>query len=212
MISIKHGDIFTFQVTTGKYISGRIILDIKEQCIEPNLLKANSTLNAFSESILVEIYSGLSQKPEWVKSKVLIPGILVEGDLLKTGEWEIIDYSKIDPTRVEFPETLILFEGQALFERGEISLHLSLDYDDLRRINVYPTFKSAKSLPDICLYYLNLKHLINDDFAETKHLKNSDLRFSEYRHEIYHLLNEDEHQSYFEMSSRLGYYITRFYK
>jgi hypothetical protein len=46
---------------------------------------------------------------------------------------------------------------------------------------------------------------------ELRSLKDSDLRFTKHRSEIYHLLGEDENQSYYEMSTRLGYDIQRFY-
>ncbi|MFW5720280.1 MAG: hypothetical protein ACOCXT_04615 [Candidatus Dojkabacteria bacterium] len=38
-----------------------------------------------------------------------------------------------------------------------------------------------------------------------------DLRFSDVRSKIYTLLGEDEHQSYYQMSTRLGHDIHRFY-
>jgi hypothetical protein len=208
----KHGDVFSFRLPNEKFIFGRILLDVNKQCIKPKLLKQDSPLGFFKDCILIEIYKELSTHNDFAPSEVLINGIFVDLYLLKKGLWEIIDCQEVDPTKVEFPEAMNAFEEHALFRKGEIVLPLSLNEDNLRIINVYPTIVPSAVLSDICLYYLDFKHLIDPDYLVTSNLRNSDLRFSEHRREIYQMLGKDENQSYYDMSTQLGYNITRFYK
>jgi hypothetical protein len=157
------------------------------------------------------MYSGLSAVPAFVKSQVLIPGVFTDPGLIKKGVWQLVDHKRVDPTKIEFPEVIISFENHFLFQRGEISLPLLLRVEDSARIKAYHRVCSPELLPDICLYYLDLLHLIKHDYADSMNLKDSDLRFSEYRHEVYELLGEDENESYFDMSIRLGHDIRRFF-
>jgi len=176
------------------------------------LLKPDSPLLIHDRAILVEVYTGLNTAPTFKRSEILLPGVFVDSESLRSGDWGIIDHVEVNPTEVEFPEGLAPFAGHAFFRKGEISLQLPLTEDDARRINVSDTGIPSAALPDVCLYYLDLKHLIQHEYAEACHLKNADLRFSDQRREIYRMLGEDETLSYFQMSRRIGFDITRFYK
>ena len=37
MARFKHGDIFTVQLPNQQYLFGRILLDLKKQCVKPKL-------------------------------------------------------------------------------------------------------------------------------------------------------------------------------
>ncbi|ACK72523.1 sugar efflux transporter B [Gloeothece citriformis PCC 7424] len=211
MVSFKHGDIFTFQLPNQKYIFGRILLDVKKQCIKPKLIDPNSPLSFYEGTILVEIYQALSENPTFTPSEILIPGFFLDPEPIKAGEWKIIDYQEVDPLQVEFPETLALVNGRQSFQRGEIILILPQKLDEDETYKIYPTITSPYALPKICLYQLGLTELLNPAQLKTMNLKRYDLRFSEHRSEIYQMLNENENQSYYQMSKRLGHDITRFY-
>ncbi len=212
MPKYKHGDVFSFKLTDEKYISGRIMLDIHKQCVKPKLIEPDSPLSVYDDTLLVEIYKELSENTAFRESEVLIPGFILAPEPIKLGEWEIVEHKKVDPLQVEFPETFALVNGRQCFERGEIRLNLpqNLDRDD--GWDIYPTIKSPYALPKICLYYLGLKEFLSPAQMKTMNLKRSDLRFSERHSVIYKMLNEDANQSYYEMSRRFGYDITRFYK
>jgi len=214
MAKFRTGDIFAFKLPSNEYISGRIMLDVKQQCIRPKLLKADSLLGFFNGSLLVEVYKETSQIPIASRSDVLIPGIFIDSHSLKSGDWIIVGHEDVDPTEVEFPEALLNQGRHPRFVKGEISLQISLSSEDLDRLHLYRTIEPSSILGDICLYYLGRPEEINNprlQDIELRSLKHCDLRFTEYRSEIYQLLCEDENQSYYEMSTRLGYDIRRFY-
>jgi hypothetical protein len=215
MTKLKAGDIFTFQLPTKEYMCGRIMLDVKQQCIRPRLLKPDSPLNFFNGSLLVEIYKSTFPEPTANHSEILIPGVFIGSNSLESGEWSIIDHEDVDPKEVAFPESVVSRGLDAQFVRGEIALDIDLQKEELERINVYGTKKPSGILGEICLYYLGRSDEINNPRLrdiELRSLKDSDLRFTAYRSEIYRLLGEDENQSYYEMSTRLGYDIGRFYQ
>ena len=215
MAKFKAGDIFTFKLPTNEYMCGRIMLDVKQQCIRPKLLKPESPLTFFNSSLLVEIYKSTFSEPTANRSEVLIPGVFIGSTFLESGEWSIMAHENVDPEEVEFPESLVAQGLRAQFIRGEIALDIDLKEEELQRLNVYRTKKPSGFLGEICLYYLGRADEINNprlQDIELLSLKDSDLRFTKHRSEIYHLLGEDENQSYYEMSTRLGFDIGRFYQ
>jgi hypothetical protein len=214
MVKFQSGDIFTFKLSTDEYMCGRIMLDIKKQCVSPKLLPPDSPLYFFNGSLLVEIYKSTAKQPVIDNSEILIPGIFLGSDSLEYGIWSIIGHQDVNPEEVEFPEYLVGSGLRAKFVRGEISLNLDLRESDVDRVNVYGTKKSSATLGEICLYHLGRSHEINNPRLkniELRSLKNSDLRFSQHRSEIYGFLGEDPNQSYYKMSTKFGYDIQRFY-
>jgi hypothetical protein len=214
MVKFQSGDIFTFKLSTDEYMCGRIMLDIKKQCVSPKLLPPDSPLYFFNGSLLVEIYKSTAKQPVIDNSEILIPGIFLDSDSLEYGIWSIIGHQDVNPEEVEFPEYLVGSGLRAKFVRGEISLNLDLRESDVDRVNVYGTKKSSATLGEICLYHLGRSHEINNPRLkniELRSLKNSDLRFSQHRSEIYGFLGEDPNQSYYKMSTKFGYDIQRFY-
>ncbi|MBL1202383.1 MAG: hypothetical protein FWK04_25770 [Nostoc sp. GBBB01] len=212
MVTFKHGDIFSFQLPNQKYLFGRILLDVKKQCVKPKLIALDSPLSFYDGTLLVEIYRELFDQPNFNDSEVLIPGFFLDPEPIKSGEWVIVEHKDIESIQVEFPETLPLFNGRQSFQRGEIRLTLAQNIEEDESWKIYPTIMSPYALPKICLYHLGLHEFLKPAQMKTMNLKRLDLRFSEHRSEIYKMLGEDENQSYYEMSSRFGYDITRFYK
>ena len=217
MTNFKAGDIFTFQLPNEKYGFGRILLDVSRQCIEPNLIDKSSPLDFFAGCILIELYKQISNQSLLTSSEILIPGIYFEDDILDS-RWTIIGHEKIDPLKIDFPEYLSKRGVRDCFTKGEVRLFFSkkaLRYPNrtiVERIGIRPSFGSPGGLPYICLYYSNLKHLITPMNPEAYNRDNRDLRLSPHRSKIYKMLEEDENQSYYEISSKLGLDVTRFYE
>lgn len=212
MVKFKHGDIFSFQLQNQKYLCGRILLDVKKQCVKSKLISPDSPLSFYDGTILVEIYRELFDQPTFSSSEVLIPGFFLDVEPIKSGEWAIVDYQEVEPIQVEFPETLALFNGRQCFQKGEIRLDIPQMIEEDESWKIYPTITSPYALPKICLYHLGLHEFLKPAQLETMNLKRLDLRFSEHRSEIYQMLGEDENQSYYQMSNKFNYDITRFYK
>ncbi|MGF1485818.1 MAG: Imm26 family immunity protein [Prochloraceae cyanobacterium] len=216
MTKLKCGDIFSVQLPNQKYISARVILDVYKQCYEKNKIEELSGLFFYQECILVEIYSELFDEPTPKQSSVLIPGIFFANDPERTSAWQLIGHQPINPLQVEFPETLPGVGAQDCLVRGEITLPLQRrkqrKYFPYGLPEILPSLISPKAIVNISLYYLNLKHLITTQYPEIHSLVDSDLRFSEHRSRVYQILDEEENQSYYEMSSKLGLDVTRFYE
>jgi hypothetical protein len=211
MSNYKIGDIFSIQLPNQKYIFGRILLDVNKQCVKPKLIDPNSPLSSYDGCLLVEIYKELSDNPNFLGQEKLIPGFFLMPDPIAEQEWLIIDHLEVDPQQVEFPETIFLYNGRQVFQRGEIRLPIPEQLDENDGWDIYPSITSPYALPKICLYYLGLREFLTPVQQNTMNLERLDFRFSNRRSEIYKIIQEDENQSYYEIASRLGYDITRFY-
>jgi hypothetical protein len=77
--------------------------------------------------------------------------------------------------------------------------------------DILPTLTSPYALPKICLYHLGLKEFLTPAQQNTMTLERLDFRFSHLRRELYEKIRENENESYYEMSIRLGYDIRKFY-
>lgn len=215
MVKSKVGDIFCFQIPNEEYIFGRILFDVTQQGSKPKLLKSNSPLIFFNDSLLVEFYRITSTSDvfdESITSDLLVNGVFIDPIFIKKGVWKIVGFQNVNPEQVDFPEALTAFEDHALFRKGEIALPLNLSESRLREINVYPTVFPPVVLFDICLYYLGLYSYINPEYISTSNLSHSDLRFSNFRDQIYKILGEDSKQSYVDASKKYGCDFFRFYK
>jgi Immunity protein 26 len=212
----KAGDIFSLELPTGEYVTGRVLLDVKNQCVRPKLLPSDSPLGFFNGAVLTEIYKQTFSKPTAELSEVLIPGIWTDSGSLKDGHWQIISYKEVDPTKVEFPEAFILRGSRTiLFLRGEIKTPIEMTYEEYNQLSIGNTMNASGWLGEICLYYFGRKDEINNPNlknVEARSLKHDDLRFNEFRSEAYRRLGEDENISYFEMSQKHGFDIRRFYE
>jgi hypothetical protein len=211
MSNYKTGDIFSIQLPNQKYIFGRILLDVNKQCVKPKLIDSNSPLSFYDGCLLVEVYKELSDNPNFLGQEKLIPGFFLMPDPIAEQDWLIIDHLEVDPQQVEFPETLSLYNGRQFFQRGEIRLPIPEKLDENDGWDIYPSITSPYALPKICLYYLGLREFLTPAQQNTMNLERLDFRFSNRRSEIYKIIQEDENQSYYEIASRLGYDITRFY-
>ncbi|HAJ58549.1 MAG TPA: hypothetical protein DCP31_04200 [Cyanobacteria bacterium UBA8543] len=216
MAKFKHGDIFTLQLPNQKYMFGRIMLDIYNQCVKPKLIEPDSPLMFHARSLVVEVYKQVSDQPDFNPSEVLIPGFYLSADPLKSEQWQIVGHQEVNPTELEFPESLARSCGSWCIERGDLSLHVAVDWGEERKDwNVFPTIVSPYALPKICLYYLGLKHLlepIEPLGIDWWSLGRIDLRYSAIRSEIYKLAGEDENQSYYQITSKYGIEPDIFYQ
>lgn len=219
MKNFKTGDIFVFPLPTGEWMCGRIMFDIKNQCIHPKLLDQNSPLLSLPKSLLVEVYQLVSPSPEVKEdhitfTDVLIPGIFISTGCFENERWRIIGYREVDPTNVEFPETLINKGPKGYFVRGEVELPIEISFKKIREISCYKTEYPCGILGEIALCQLGQSDAIKKPEAtiNLSNLSRSDLRFSPYRNGIYEQLNESTDQSYDQMAKRKGFDLGRFYQ
>lgn len=211
-VKYKPGDIFAFPLTNDQYMFGRIMLDIEKQCVKPKLIDSESPLLAYSKSLLIEVYREVRDSKNFPGGEILIPGFFLDPEPIKLGEWEIVGYQKIDPIRIDFPEILAPCDIFWALERGEIRELLPEDLDENEDWIVREFIVSPYALPDICLNLLGMDRFIQPTDRNSIKIEKLDLRFSPHRTQIYQMLEEDENQSYYEMSSKSGFDVTRFYE
>ncbi|WP_407885979.1 hypothetical protein, partial [Scytonema sp. NUACC26] len=175
-----------------------------------------SPLMFYSLSLLVEVYKEVSEQPIFTPSEVLINGYYLNRDPLKSGEWQIVGHQQIEPCQVEFPETLIRNDSFWSLQRGELRIAVEVDWGEERPSwNILPTLLSPYALPNFCLYHLDCQHLLKPVEplgVDYWNLKRIDLRYSNIRSEIYALMEEDENLSYYDISTKWGGDIVRFYR
>lgn len=212
MARYKTGDIFAIPIAHGLYASGRIMLDVSKQCIRPKKITADSPLDFFAGTLLIDIFRTVAEQPEFAPAERLISGLFVMDDLLKSQQWPIIDQSAVDPQEVEFPETLANVQGRICFQRGEIVLPFANQAPLLDSLNIYPTLHRAEEVPLLCNNYLQQADLIEPaPEDQTSDLEIADLRFTPHRDEVYALLGEPSTEPYHVMAARFGHDIARFY-
>jgi hypothetical protein len=211
----RTGDIFSLPLPTGECLTGRVMLDVKNQCVRPKLISSDSALRFYNGSILIEIYKQTFTEPSANRSDILIPGMWSSPGLLKSGCWNVLGHETVNPSQVEFPEYFIGSGARTiLFRRGEIQLPIEVTREEYEQIDVLGSILPSGTLGEICLYHLGRKSEINDPDlvdVELRSLKHADLRFNDFRSEAYRRLGEDENVSYFEMSLKHGQDIRRFY-
>lgn len=215
MATYKTGDLFALPLPTGEFLCGRVVLDVKRQCVRPRRLKAGSMLAFFDGAILVEVYRETTRTPTARRSELLVPGEFIDARSIVSGAWRVVGHEPVDPTRVEFPEGLKLIGMDPHLVRGEVALRLDMPAEEMQQLDIYPTITGSGLIGDICLYYLGRAQ--ESPNRETRApsdltLDHSDLRFSEHRERIYRLAGADPRESYFEFSLRHGHDIRRFYE
>ena len=216
MAAYKTGDLFSFPLPTGEQMAGRILLDVKRQCIQPRRLTPSSPLAFFNGSLLIETYRQTSPEPvREASSEVLIPGLFTDPRSLESGRWTVTGSRDVDPAEVDFPQALFLAGPKVHFVWGEISLPARLTYADFQRIDIAHTIEPSGILGEICLYHLGRSGEIGNPAlqdVELRNLAHGDLRFSPHKKEVYASLDEDVRGSYYEVALRLGQDLRRFYE
>ena len=212
MKKLPHGTIFAVPLPDGTYISGRVVLDIYGT-LKRRLFPIDSPLPGLGRAYLVEMYSAITSKPEYVPSPVLIPGAFVESKELGNA-WPIVGQQPIDPRKVEFPEALIgrvHSTGQAAFRCGEMEVLLPFSRGDLREVAVFHTRHSAFYWSYMCLWALGRRSEIPNEWTGITFM-GSDIRISPHRARVYEHLPFQMEQSYFEKQAQMGLHLERLYE
>jgi hypothetical protein len=210
MATYRHGDAFVLALPDGRFVPGRILLDVRRQCVKPGLVEEDSTLMPFDGTLLVDLYDAVTDTPVYQRDAPLIPGIFVMRTAFRSGVIPIIDHEEVDPLQVAFPESIMYHYGKRKLLRGEVHVPLPEDDEALAQFDLYPGIFPTEQLPDICEALLALPRT-DAEGALPDVPELSDLRFSSRRKMVYEAIGEDPEQSYADMAVRYGYDITRFY-
>ena len=211
----KAGDIFKIPLTEDEYAFGRLMLDVRAQCIETGKIANDNPLMIFPDALLIEIYRNTSAGQLPSNLEVLIPGLFSSNHCLRDGSWEIIDHKDVDPRELEFPESLSAGETSgAMLVRGETRQPVPMDMNEIMDIGIYPTMHPCRVLQELILFHLGRKDEIENrepDEVEYYELTNYDLRYYPERNRILTSGGIDPDEKYYELATRLGHDPGRFY-
>jgi hypothetical protein len=186
----------------GEPLSGRIMLDVDDQCITPKRILTSSPLVFFRGAQLVEVTRRAG-------ADIVLPGICVHAvELPRT------DHRPVDPTRVEFPWTLSLYGPRPHFYWGELRIPVDLSASEYRKIEVSPRLSPVDSLLPSALYRLgriaDIDRSLYPDVTQFDPAK-SDLRESPHRARTEELVVNRILGDYYATALAYGYDLRRFY-
>ena len=211
MKKLANGTLFSVPLPDGTFLCGRVMLDVYG-CLKKRLFTHDSPLPGLGKAYLIEMYSAILQKAEYVASEVLIPGAFVESD--EVGEsWPIIGNRPVDPHEVQFPESILGYmhaDGAIAFECGELRIPLPLAYESADKIGEFKRRHSAFLWPYTCLRVLGRESEVPTDYKMAS-LTGGDFRYSPYREEVYKHLPFAMEQTYFQKQAQLGLHLERLY-
>lgn len=210
--AFKHGDIFAVPLPDGRFLPGRVMLDIYG-CLKKRMLPHDSPLPGLGKAVLAEMYSVTSKHLDFEKSAISIPGAYVDSDEIGVG-WPIIGNLPVDPHDISFPETLIGFNhenGEVAFECGELRINVPLHEEDARKINAYKSPHTSFLWPITCAQNINRPDLVPEKYRSYNGLVTSDLRYTLFRDAIFKHLPINPDDSYFTQQCQMGFNIGRLY-
>lgn len=209
----KVGDTFAFRLTPSEWLSGRVLLDVREQCIKPRRVKPESELAFFNAAYLVEIYATPTARAEVDASRVLVSSMFVNTGGFK-GEWEVLGNVPVDPTAVDFPSALVQRGVKPHLSWGEISLPTSLSGEESMELRVRGTVHSAGMVPPTCLVELGRGAELDPvQFTNPSALglASTDLRFSPHQERVFAAADLASRGTYYEEALARGFDLARFY-
>jgi hypothetical protein len=211
----KAGDIFRFSITSNEFAFGRIMLNITAQCVKTKKIDRDNALWPFKEYLLVQVYQQTTKGDTPSQNDILLPGIMISDGCIEEKTWETVDFKEVKPQEVEFPEGLSSEKSfTGAFIKGECKIVFAMEFSEIEKIDIPPIGNSCKILSEVVLFQLGRKDEIDNPLLTNKEFRNPasfDLRFSRYREKIFELAGIDPGESYYELSKRLGFDVSRFY-
>jgi len=213
----KAGDIFSFQIAPDEFAFGRVMLNLRTQCLDKKLIGSDNPLNLFEDGnfMLADLYRETSSGDLPEARSIAISGILTTYTFLALGIWMIVGLESVNPQEVDFPEGISVESvTKAALVRGELKISFNMDIEEVEKIGIYPKTFPPSMLSEILLFNLGRGNEINNKNSENKDylgMSNLDLRYSKHRERVYELLGEDMNESYYDKACRYGFDLKRFY-
>ncbi len=210
--TINIGDIFSVKVEKNEFIFGRILFDVVNQCIKKNLDK-NNYMGFFNKCFLIETFKGVFSSFDKIDmEKKAVISSFVPVDFFYDYECNIIGNVKVDPKEVSFPEVLSSTNMDYFFSVGLLQFSIKLSETEYENIGVYPSFGTGYWEIIATLDFSNRIDLIEEGDHMDNYFEDSDLRSNpELRKKIYSMIGEDPDQSYYELSLKHGFDLSRLY-
>jgi hypothetical protein len=209
----KVGDTFAFRLTEREWLGGRVLLDVRAQCIKPRRVAPDSQLGFFNAAFLVEIYATPTARPEVRADRVLIASMFVNTGGWK-GDWQVLGNVAVDPTKVDFPPALVQRGVRPHLSWGELSLPTTLSPEEADAMQVSSTVHGAGLVPPTCLVALGRA----DELDPVEYpnpsvlgLASTDLRWSPHEARAFAAAGLPARGAYYDEARARGFDLARFY-
>lgn len=213
---LQSGDIFWVKYN-GKYFFGRVVLDMKK-AFSLNKLPPSGIFNTFltEGTYYVEFLSGIYDEPFLTTFEVLFNAFFPTNYLHRKKsideEWGYNSNIPVNSTKIDFPESISYKDGFLIFKKGELEIKSNIsseNYND-QKVNGM-NFLDFEGLIFLGLHLQNRPDL-NLEKLYPPEMKRFDIRFnSEFHNQLYQSFNENSDISYYELSLKHGYDISRFF-
>ena len=124
----KAGDIFCIPITRSEMVNGRVLLDVRAQCIAPRRVAPDSQLAFFDETLLVEVYAETVSKPRVATGKILISSLFIDAGHFASGTWPVVGSVPVDPVAVDFPAATVAQNARPYLSWGEIGVPIKMEF------------------------------------------------------------------------------------
>lgn len=175
------GDLVAIPLLEGACACGRVMLDVKTECLDTGLLWLNNPLLFFEPAILVEVYAEVHPRPTAARSGMLIPGIFVSRHAVEGGRWPVVGHQPVRPEEVDFPEFINSDrKGRATFQKGEVRLRIHDPEVSPYEVKCHPCWFSAGIVEEMILFLLGRYAELPDPQVRDEailSLRSNDLRF-----------------------------------
>lgn len=214
---LKTGDLFAIKFDDVNYYFGKVLFDVKNQYFakvteEESFL--SNYLSWFKESLLIETYQYISQKPDISHFEIAVKSEFVAAKKLKINNIKILHNTFVDPKSVSFPETLSNIHRRGiLFTVGELGLQTNFTTSFADEVKVFPSLGNIHQVGVATLDAAGRRDLINPNDIMDNYFRWSDIRsIPEVREKIYKAIGESPDQTYYELALKHGFDLARFYR
>lgn len=174
---LKPGDIFTQQTATGKFIFGRILLDVDSLIARKIIDPTHSALAFFRESYLVECFDQVSEANTLTTEKITVRGVFLSKGAAEKGDWTPIGENPVKPENLDFPEFFANVNGHFYLMKGELKLRAKMNLTLMEKFKVRGTILGGGAFKYIAAFHAGDTECIPEFWLEIASLKSSDLRF-----------------------------------
>jgi hypothetical protein len=218
-IKLEAGNVFRVKLLNGLYVFGHIVFFVsrKNQKKYQELNPESYLRGFFSNCLLVNIYSQISEKDILENDEIFFKGVFLSStDLSTMGEETVtvVDNIPVEVREVEFPETVEDDSRNLFIQKGELTLKLGNIRESVKeKLRAFPcSFKSIISIADGVLFFQGRNSEMQISYYDGWNHSPSDLKYNpELRNKIYAMLKEDPNQSYYNMALKHGFDLARFY-
>jgi len=212
---MKQGDIFTQKTQDGRYVFGRVLLDLSYYFDKKimDTRRKEGALSFFQGALLIEILDLISETKEISNTaSTKVGGVLMNPEIFTERKvWEKVGFKQVLPSEIDFPEYIVNIEGKFFLSKGEVRLKLPINHALTEKVGCRGTVFSSSSFSQLAAFQLGIKEDMNETWRKKVSLAASDLRFitPDLRKALWTFTKEDYKLTYAELAGKYGFDVSR---